>query len=107
MARSLLDYHVLNAIVNDCDLYEDMLRYLNESEFSWHAEYGRTLQPVEVQVALLRLVQDGLVEVSLIDPVENDIVDCGERVWPADKQLSEMFFDLTGRGRVLYLNWDV
>ncbi len=107
MARSLLDYHVLNAIINDCDLYEDMMRYLNESEFSWHAEYGRTLQPVEVQVALLRLVQDGLVEVSLIDPVENDFVDCGERVWPADKQLSEMFFDLTGRGRVLYLNWDV
>jgi hypothetical protein len=107
MARSHLDYHVLDAIINDCDLYEDMMHFLNESEFSWHAEYGRTLQPVEVQVALLRLVQEGLVEVSLIDPVENDIVECGERVWPADKQLSEMFFDLTGRGRVLYLNWDV
>lgn len=107
MARSHLDYHVLNAIINDCDLYEDMMRFLNESELSWHAEYGRTLQPVEVQVALLLLVQEGLVEVSRIDPVENDFVDCGERVGPADRQLSEMFFDLTGRGRVLYLNWDV
>ncbi len=106
MPRSPVDYHVLDAILHDADLYDDILRYLNESEFSWHAEYGRILQPVEVQVALLRLVQDGLVEVSLIDPVENDFVECGERVWPADKQLSEMFFDVTGRGRVRYLNWD-
>ncbi len=106
MARSQLDYHVLNAIVFDADLYEDILKYLNESEISWRAETGRTVQPVEVQVALLRLVQAGLVEVHLIDPVENDFVDCGERVWPADKQITEMFFELTGRGRVLYLNWD-
>lgn len=106
MPRSSLDYHVLDAILHDADLYDDILKYLNESEFSWHAEYGRTLQPIEVQVALLRLVQHGLVEIRVIDPVENDFVDCGERVWPADRQLSEMFFDATGRGRVLYLNWD-
>jgi hypothetical protein len=106
MARSQIDFHVLDAIAFGADLYEDIIKHLNEAVTGWRAEHGRTIQPAEVHAALLRLVHDGLVEVHLLDVAENDIVGCGEGVWPADKQLAEMFFDMTGRGRVRYLNWD-
>jgi hypothetical protein len=106
MPRAPLDFHVLDAIAFGADLYEDIIRHLNEAVTGWRAEYGRSIQPAEVHAALQRLVRDGLVEVELLDTTENDFVECGEGVWPVDRQLDEMFFDMTGRGRVRYLNWD-
>lgn len=106
MRRAQLDFHVLDAIGNDADLYDDILKHLNDPVTGWRAENGRQIQGAEVHAALLRLVRDGLVEVHIVDVAKNDLMDCGEGVWPPDCSLAEMFFDMTGRGRVLYLNWE-
>jgi hypothetical protein len=106
MPRSPIDYHVINAIMYGADLFTDMLTYLNGPDSLWHIEYKRNLQTAEVFAALQRLVHDGLVEVHLVNQEEDDLVGCGEGVWPANADLGEMFFDTTGRGRVVYLNWD-
>jgi hypothetical protein len=106
MSRAPLDFHVLDAIANDADLYDDILKHLNDESTGWRAETGRPVQGAEVHAALLRLVRDHLVEVHLVDTAKNDFVGCGEGVWPPNTSLADMFFDLTGRGRVLYLNWE-
>jgi hypothetical protein len=56
-------------------------------------------------MSLMRLVRNGLVEVQVLDPASNDFIEYGEGVWP-DGPVGSMYFDLTGRGRVRYLNWD-
>ncbi|MEO8451202.1 MAG: hypothetical protein ABI647_15500 [Gemmatimonadota bacterium] len=105
MARQQLDYRILDAIAFDAERHDDIVKYLNDPATSWRAEHGPPIQPAEVHAALVRLVNDGMIEVHLIDYEKDDFVGVGERIWPP-KQLAEMYFDLTGRGRLLYLNWD-
>jgi hypothetical protein len=106
MPRAAIDLFVLDAIAFDADTYEAILEYLNDKVTGRQDEHGGPIHPVEVQTALLRLVRDGFVEVSLFESPTVGHVGCGERIWPPNRELAEMWFDLTGRGRVLYLNWD-
>ena len=106
MRRSPIDYHVLDAVMMGADLYADMVTYLNGADSLWRIEHDRPLQSAEVFASLQRLVRDGFVEVQLLDQVENDFVSCGEGVWP-NNDLAEMFFEVTGRGRVVFLNWEM
>lgn len=105
MPRSPIDFFVLDAIAFDAEQLDDIVKYLNEPDSDWRDRFERLIQPIEVQAALMRLVKDGSVEVHVFDTTANDYLSCGEGVWPA-RHLNEMFFDLTGRGRVLYLNLD-
>ncbi len=105
MPRSPIDYYVLDAICFDAEQLDDMVAFLNESDSEWRSRFERSIQRPEVLAALMRLVRDGLIAVAVPDPAGEDLEVCGEGVWPA-RPIGEMFFDLTGRGQVLYLNWD-
>lgn len=105
MPRQPLDYYVLDAISFEAEQFDDILKFLNEPESEWLYRYERTLQSIEVQGALMRLVKDGAVAVKVVDD-QGAFVDCGEGVWPT-RPWADMYFELTGRGDVLYLNWDM
>jgi len=98
-----LDGFVLDAISFDAEQIDAIVAYLNTTDSDWRDRFERVVQRPEVLASLMRLVRDRLVEVRV--PEGNDFVEYGEGVWP-DRPLGEMYFDLTGRGRVRYLNWD-
>ena len=105
MARQPIDYFILDAISFDAEQLDDMVAFLSNPDSDWMFRFERPPQRLEVQAALMRLVKDGSVEVHVPDGTGDDLVECGVGVWPA-RPVTEMYFDMTGRGRVLYLNWD-
>lgn len=106
MTRSRLDYFVLDAISFDAEQLDQIVEFLNDPESAWAAETDdQKVHSTEIQAALMRLVKDKLIFVLYFDPAANDFIHCDEGVWPP-KPIAELYFDHTGRGRVLYLNWD-
>ena len=103
--RHAIDGFVMDAIAFDADQLDGILAYLNEPESEWRRSSERRAQRAEVLAALLRLVRSGSVSVWVPNPTGDDFVECGEGVWP-DGPMGELYFDLTGRGMVRYLNWD-
>lgn len=102
--RQPLDYFVLDALSFDEEQFDQIVAYLNDAESEWRHRYERVVQRPEVLASLMRLVKDGLVVVQLDEHIAEG-TDPREGVWP-DKPLTEMYFNITGRGEVLYLNWD-
>jgi hypothetical protein len=101
-----LDGFVLDAVSFDAEDLNAIVAFLNDPESEWRARFERTVQRPEVLASLMRLVRDGLLEVWIPSPDGGDLVACDEGVWP-DRPIGELSFDLTGRGRVRYLNWDL
>jgi hypothetical protein len=104
MARSLIDYFVIEAICFDVEQLDDIVAYLNGEDSEWQDRSERPALRPEVLAALMRLVRDKLVTVHL-ENANGEFVEGREGVWPA-RPIAEMYFALTGRGQVVFLNWD-
>lgn len=104
--RHDLDGFVLDAVGFDADQLDAILTWLNEPDSDWRDRFERRVERTEVLGALLRLVRGGMVSVWVPSREMDDYVECGEGVWPASWPVGELHFDLTGRGRVRFLNRD-
>jgi hypothetical protein len=100
-----LDQYVVDAIAFDAEQLDSIVEYLNDPDSEWSVRFERKVQRPEVLMSLMRLVRNGLVEVQVLDSASNDFIEFGEGVWPPNP-VASMYCDLTGRGRVRYLNWD-
>ncbi len=103
--RATLDGFVLDAIGWDAEQVPDIVKFLNESDSEWMSRFERPVQQPEVLAALMRLVKDGAVLIRFFDEEANDYVAGPVGIWP-EMLYADMYFDLTGRGQVLFLNWD-
>ena len=67
MTRADIDYIVLDALANDLESVEDILRLANHPEIGWTELAGGPIAEFSVLLALPRLVEDGLVRAYVLD----------------------------------------
>lgn len=104
MARPAIDYFVLDALANDLEGLDDILRLVNRPDVGWVAEAGTRIEAAAVLLALPRLMRDHLIQVFVpsADTSELDALPAG--VLPA-VPLEECYFGLTTQGRLVHGNW--
>jgi len=107
MARNSMDLFVLDTLADDIEALEDILRSINHPDIGWQTQHGGPIGRPDVHQALLRLVQEGFVEVSVFDPGTKALVAVGENRWPTNADLSDLWFRITERGRLLHSNWEL
>lgn len=99
------DMFVMDAMANDVESIDDLIRILNSSsDLGWTDVWGRMFTRDEVVSALMRLVRAGLVLAYAADGDKHELAPLDERVLP--QSLSEAYFGLTDRGRLVHANWD-
>lgn|SRR5690606_37032703 len=106
MRRELIDYVVLDALANDIESLEDILRILNSSsELGWRDLHPEEFTRAEVVPAIVRAVRDGSIMACHFSEDENALVDAGEGVLPPGS-LDDLWFRLTLKGRLLLQAWE-
>lgn len=103
--QELPDSFVMDAMANDIESVDDVLRTLNsKSDLGWTDVWGRQFTEDEVIGALIRLVRTGLV--LAYAPIEGEakLAPLAERALP--QALGVAYFGLTERGRIVHANWD-
>ena len=99
------DKYVLDALVNDVEDIESILRTLNsESELGWRDEWGSDFLRDEVVMALLRLVRD-LVRVFVLEEEGKSLRELSPRELPSTA-LGGTYFGMTPRGRIVHRSWE-
>jgi len=106
MAKERLpDMYVLDALANDVEDVEAILRMLNsDTALGWHNEWGRKFRRDEIIETLCRLVADDLVRVYETKE-EPGLVPLPSRTLPP-ANFDAAWFGLTERGRLVHTNWE-
>ncbi|HYD54772.1 MAG TPA: hypothetical protein VEA99_19215 [Gemmatimonadaceae bacterium] len=100
------DYFVLDALANDIEGVEDVLRMLNsETELGWAREWGREFTREDVVMALSRLVREDLVRAYVVVNSDAQLKELPPRSLPADGYRGA-YFGLTPAGRIVHNTWD-
>ncbi|HUG39509.1 MAG TPA: hypothetical protein VMM12_03435 [Longimicrobiales bacterium] len=108
MNRPLVDYVVLDALANDLESLEDILRILNsDTELGWRDIHPDAFGRDEVVTAILRGIQDGNISPCEYSEAKGALVDREGNTLPADVPIDDLWFRLTPRGRTILNNWDV
>jgi hypothetical protein len=105
VTRSLIDYFVLDALANDLESLEDVLRILNSDGLGWRSHHADPFTKDEVVPSLYRCLQEGLVHAAQIDSTGLALKPLPERALPA-APLDDLWFALTAHGRLVHGNWD-
>jgi hypothetical protein len=106
VARLDIDHFVLDALANDMEAIEDILRMLNsDTELGWRDKHPAPFTREEVLPVLARLIGEDLVEACVPDGTEPGLRDAGPRVLP-DGSWDEVWFRMTPRGRIVHSTWD-
>lgn len=102
----LPDLYVLDALVNDFEDLESILRMLNSgTSLGWAIEWGRPFQREELIAALSRLVTKDYVQVLLLAPDGKSLESFSSTALPPGSY-QDVYFALTDRGRLVHRNWD-
>lgn len=99
-----LDCFVLDALVNDVESVDIVLRTLNsDSELGWTDAWGRAFNRGEVVASMVRLVRRDLVRAYSAAGDDLTLSALDPRAMPTD--LREAYFGLTDRGRIAHATW--
>lgn len=100
------DLYVLDALANDIEDLDSILRMLNsDSSLGWAAEWGRPFQRGELVEALSRLVAKNNVQVLVLAPDGKSLESLSSTALPPGSY-QDAYFSLTDRGRLVHRNWD-
>lgn len=100
------DKYVLDALANDVEDVESILRMLNsDTDLGWRAEWGRNFSRSDVVTALTRLVREDFVQVFAHDPGAKAAVPLPRGEVPPGN-FDNAYFGMTERGRLVHSNWD-
>jgi uncharacterized protein YecE (DUF72 family) len=105
MARELIDYFVLDALADDLESLEDVLRMLNGDGLGWRVHHRAPFAQEEVVPSLFRCIQAGLVRAAVLSADGKGLEPVEERAIPATP-LDEIWFELTAHGRLVHENWE-
>lgn len=104
-SRTKPDYFILDAMANDIESVDDILRTLNaNSELGWTDVWGRPFTREEVVGSLIRLLRRQLVQAYAISGSEAALSPLDAGTTP--EQFGTAYFGLTVRGRIMHENWD-
>jgi hypothetical protein len=100
------DLYVLDALANDIENLESILRMLNsESALGWTKEWGRPFSRNEIVEALSRLVRKGWVRVLVHASDGKSLSELGVGSLPPG-DYDDVYYSLTEPGRLVHGNWD-
>jgi len=104
MTRLAIDYFILDALANDRESFEDILRLVNHPEIGWASEAGGPIAAATLLTTLPRLVRDELVQVYVerADRPELEVLAVGRL---PSMPLEACYFGLTARGQVVHGSW--
>lgn len=106
MVRHELDMYVLDALANDLEALDDILRILNSpSELGWRDQHPDLFTADEIVPAIIRGVRSGNIEACVYSASEKGLVGLGEGVLSSDSA-DETWFRLTQRGRLVLSAWN-
>ncbi len=102
---ALPDMYVLDALANDVEDLESILRMLNsDTDLSWHDEWGRSFTRSDIVSALSRLIRRDFVQVFARDQEAKSIEKIARRTMPP-ANYDDVYFGMTERGRIVHSNW--
>ena len=104
MARQDIDYFVLDALANDLEAVEDIVRLVNHPAIGWTDVAGGPIERTAVLLALPRLVREELVQVYVHAASAPELEELAVGQMP-DVPLDDCYFGLTARGRLVHANW--
>lgn len=100
------DLYVLDALCNDIEDLDSILRMLNgDTALGWAAEWGRPFQRGELIEAISRLVAKNYVQVLVLAPDGKRLEARSATALPSGNY-QDVYFALTDRGRLVHRNWD-
>ena len=103
--RQLIDYFVLDALADDIESLEDVLRLVNHDAMGWRRHNGGEAFTRDVLVPpVLRGVREGLIEVFELTPSGGALSSLGSGRLPPNA-LDDYWFGLTAAGRLVHQNW--
>ena len=105
MPRELIDYFVLDALADDLEALEDVLRLLNSAHLGWRSHHAKPFTSDEVIPALFRGIRDGLIRAAVLAADGKRLEPMEDHALPA-RPLDEVWFELTPQGRVVHSTWD-
>lgn len=106
MSSSILpDPYVLDALANDIEDLEGILRMLNsDTPLGWYRERGCRFQREEVVEALCRTIRGREVRGYLLHESGTELVPLAEGELPS-LSFDEAWFEMTDRGRLRHADW--
>jgi hypothetical protein len=100
------DLYVLDALSNDIEDLESVLRMLNsDTALGWAKEWGRTFTRAEIVEAVSRLIKRDLVRVLVYGSDGKSLTELSPEVLPPG-DYGDVYFSLTERGRLVHSSWD-
>lgn len=101
-----LDMYVLDALANDIEDLEDILRILNSpSELGWRDQHPAPFTAQEITPAVLRCIRAGNVEACQYSVSEKSLVGLGNKVEPSSPA-DATWYRLTSSGRLVLNSWN-
>jgi hypothetical protein len=100
-----LDLFILDALADDLENLEDILRQLNSAAIGWRHLHPEPFVRQEILPALTRLIREDLVEACVLDQSGKWLIEAGPRTLPAGSW-DDPWFRLTARGRIVHSTWD-
>ncbi len=97
MRRSLAEYAVLDALANDLESLESILRLANHPLVGWQEEHGREFVRDDIVAALRRLIRDHSVEAFAPTTDGSELATLGLGVLPPSP-FDDHWFAMTVRG---------
>ncbi len=99
------DLYVLDALANDIENLEGILRMLNsDTALGWAKEWGRAFSRPEIVEALSRLIKRELVCVLVYARDGTSLTHLAAGALPLG-DYEHAYFSLTERGRLMHTNW--
>lgn len=101
-----LDLYVLDAVADDIEGLDAILRTLNsDSAGGWRRSRGRPFTREEIVQSLSRLIRADLIRVALLTPNGTTLEDISVGQLPP-ASYDDAWFSMTQRGRLRHSNWD-
>jgi hypothetical protein len=105
LTRAPIDLFLLDALANDLENLDDIVRLLNSEAVGWRDRHPAPFTREDIVPALARVIQEDLVEACILDASGKFLTDAGSRVLP-DGRWDDLWFRLTSRGRIVHSNWE-
>ena len=100
------DLYVLDALANDVEDIEAILRTLNgDSVLSWRRAWGAAFTRDEIVQALIRLLRDDQVSAYRLTADGKSLEPLDRHELPSGS-FNDSWFGMTERGRIRHASWD-
>jgi hypothetical protein len=101
-----IDLYVLDALANDIEGFDDILRLLNSPDIGWVIEnHGQAFVASEVVAALARTIKAGWVRALVVAPESSALQELDDFALPASP-LESCYYMITPRGSIIHSTWE-